>query len=80
MAKKKHKTCWNYRVVKNITKLGVVFEIREVYYESEKINGWSDPLPPQGETLKELKADLKYYGEAFRKPVLLMKNNKLTSP
>jgi hypothetical protein len=59
---------WNYRVIESEG----VFRIHEVYYnEKNEITAISeDPIAPLGETLEELKGDLKYYQQALKRPVL----------
>lgn len=51
-----------------------VYVIHEAYYNKRgQIWGWStDPMHPQGETLQELKNDLKHIALAFKKPILNM--------
>jgi hypothetical protein len=59
---------WNYRVIENKG----MFHIHEVYYnDKEEITAISeDPIAPAGETLEELKGDLKYYQQALKRPIL----------
>ncbi|HJW86876.1 MAG TPA: hypothetical protein VJ440_09610 [Candidatus Brocadiaceae bacterium] len=59
---------WNYRVIEDKK----VFSIYEVYYnDAGEITAITeDPVVPQGETLKELKDDLKYYSAALKHPSL----------
>jgi len=59
---------WNYRVIEHDR----FFAIHEVYYNDKgDITAISeDPMHPQGETLKELKNDMKYFLQAFNRPVL----------
>jgi hypothetical protein len=61
-------TYWNYRVIESED----VFRIHEVYYNSKgEITGFSEnPITPLGDTLEELKGDLKYYLQALDRPVL----------
>ena len=63
---------WDYRVMKRTFKKEIQFAIYEVYYnENDKVELFSEePMYIYGETLKELKRDLKYYKDAFKKPVL----------
>ena len=74
MSNKKPKTnsYWNYRVI--YTKHGNdnIFQIHEVYYNADdSIHAWSkNAIAPMGESLKELKGDIKHFLEAFEKPVL----------
>lgn len=67
---------WNYRVMKRTYK-GMNYEedaydIYEVYYnDNGEVKNWSEsPTYPHGETLEELKEDIKRYEEALNKPVL----------
>lgn len=59
---------WNYRVIEN----DKMFYIHEVYYnDNGDITAISeDPMHPHGETLEELKNDMKYFLQAFNRPVL----------
>jgi hypothetical protein len=59
---------WNYRVIENES----MFHIHEVYYndKGEIIAISEDPIAPAGETLEELKGDLKYYQQAVKRPIL----------
>jgi len=59
---------WNYRVLE--CKLGG-YEIREVYYHEDKpLLSTLDGAYPYGETIKELKKDLKLIAKALDKPIL----------
>lgn len=59
---------WNYRVIEHDR----FFAIHEVYYNDKgEITAISeDPIAPSGESLKELKSDLKYYLQAMNRPIL----------
>lgn len=59
---------WNYRVIESED----VFCIHEVYCNSkEEITAFSkNPITPLGDTLDELRGDLKYYLQALDRPVL----------
>ncbi len=49
----------------------VEFGIYEVYYTNGEPTGWTqDRMEPHGETLDELKEDLKWFQAALTKPVL----------
>ena len=67
---------WNYRIVKRVCdSLGVkedVYAIHEVYYnnKSKPVAVTTNPCHIQGETVEDLKDDLKFYRQAFDKPVL----------
>jgi len=64
---------WNYRIIKHIDKDGdEYFAIHEVYYdEAGNPNGVTeDEVGIHGTNMEELKDDLKYHRNAFRKPVL----------
>jgi len=49
-----------------------VFQIHEVFYGDDgAIDGWTvEPVLPLGESLSELREDVRYFLSAFRKPVL----------
>lgn len=49
-----------------------MYQVHEVYYaEDGSIETWTvDPVEPLGESLTELREDIRYFLAAFRKPVL----------
>lgn len=59
---------WDYRIIEDKEN----FRIHEVYYnDAGEITAISeDSIAPEGETLEELKDDLKYYFAALKRPVL----------
>ena len=59
---------WDYRVIKH----DGMFTIHEVYYNDKGyITSISkDPMGPSGDTLEELKDDMKYFLQALDMPVL----------
>jgi hypothetical protein len=69
---------WNYRIIKrkinrtsNSAETETEYAIHEVYYENDKAVYVSEnPIYPCGETLKELKEDIKIYNLALTKPIL----------
>jgi hypothetical protein len=68
---------WNYRVIKRAFKTPagyteVQHAVYEVYYDEDgSVKAWSmKPTYIVGETLDELKDDLKRYSAAFDKPIL----------
>jgi len=65
---------WNYRVIRKPTPDtdSVVYQIHEVYYrEDGTIEGWTaEPVTPLGESVEELREDIRYFLHAFRRPVL----------
>jgi hypothetical protein len=65
---------WNYRVVNNKGNFGIY----EVYYdENGNANAWSqDPMEPYGESLEELRADLKRMLMALERPLFDLKKEK----
>ena len=66
---------WEYRVIKTIEDDFENFSIHEVY---DDINLWSvNGIEPLGETLAELREDLKMMLRALDKPVLEEVNDKL---
>lgn len=73
---------WNYRVIRHrqasIAASGDAYTIHEVFYDKRgKIDGWSDAMHPLGETISELRSDMRYMSKALKLPVLEIKNNKL---
>jgi len=64
---------WNYRVIRREHEPGeVLFQVHEVYYgEDGSVQSWTaDPVLPSGESLSELREDIRYFLSAFRKAVL----------
>jgi hypothetical protein len=77
---------WNYRVVKMADEVKLKgfpksysYGIYEVYYDKKgKPIGWSsDPMWPIGEDLAELLGDFDYMHQAFSRPILELRGNKL---
>ena len=67
---------WNYRIVTNKDRTS--YGIREIYYEDGGIKLWTERnIPAYGDNLEELKKDLEYMLEAFRKPALVEDSNSL---
>ncbi len=68
---------WDYRVIEDKEN----FRIHEVYYnDAGEIAAISeDSIAPEGETLEELKDDLKYYFAALKRPVLKKDEIKFAS-
>ena len=69
---------WNYRIIKKEFPKHDEneYQIHEVHYDDNgKVKGWAkNPVSPFGSTLNELREDIRYQLNAFRKPVL--KENK----
>ena len=67
---------WDYRVMRRVTKVNgkrdVSFGIYEIFFDEKgKLEGWTeDSVEPHGDTLKDLKTDLKWMTQAFNKPIL----------
>jgi len=64
---------WNYRVIRKEHESGEIhFQIHEVYYSEDGfIQSWTvDPVLPSGESLSELREDIRYFLSAFRKDAL----------
>ena len=58
---------WNYRLIKKNGYIGIY----EVYYSKDKPHSCTEErLAPMGETLKEIKEDLKSMSKALKLPVL----------
>jgi hypothetical protein len=73
---------WNYRVIvsRDVSIVGVdSYALSEVFYGKRgKIEGWTEPgMNPYGDTLKELRSDLRLMCLALKQPVLEVKNGKL---
>jgi len=64
---------WNHRVVKRQAKTtdDVWYEIHEVYYENDEVEGMTEnAISPAGTTLSELKEEIKRMLRCLEKPVL----------
>ena len=65
---------WNHRVIRRYDKKTdtTTFQVHEVFYDdNNKIDGWSEcPVEPMGETISELKNELKYFMKALDEPIL----------
>ena len=63
---------WNYRIIRQETKIGPSFGIHEVYYgPGGKITRWTEnTVGIGGENFMELLYDFVDYAQAFRKPIL----------
>lgn len=65
---------WNYRIIRDKD----YYSIREVYYEKGKPTSWTkDGVTVHGEDYKDLVYGFFLMEKAFRKPVLVIKKNKL---
>jgi len=68
------KMSWNYRIIKEKD----YYYIGEVFYKKDgDIEGWTDPINILDEELDGLKMDYRLIAEAFKKPTLEVKGNKL---
>lgn len=63
---------WNYRIFKKKLAGQDVYEMHEVYYDSDgSIRGWTEnSITPTGETPEELKQDFSRQLLAFELPIL----------
>lgn len=64
---------WNYRIIKKTfaDNDSTQYEIHEVYYEGNSISGWTaNSVKPSGESIAELREDISYFLQAFKRPVL----------
>ncbi len=65
---------WNYRVVRKAFPSSDTqsYEVHEVYYADDgSIESWTaDPVAPQGESSAELREDIRWFLQAFRRPIL----------
>jgi hypothetical protein len=65
---------WNYRVIRKSDKQSseYTYQIHEVYYaDSGDIEGWTEaPVLPLGETVAELREDIRFFMKAFQNPIL----------
>ena len=65
---------WDYRIIKKCGSKSEAasYQIHEVYYRGDGvIDAWTEsPVQPHGDTLHELRADIRFFLQAFRHPVL----------
>jgi len=67
---------WNYRVVKYDTNENIIYRIHEVFYDQDNNIEFftEDAVLPQGDSLKELIADLQFMMDDAKKcPALSLK-------
>ena len=66
---------WNYRIVSEEAPEGEFLQLYEIYYDDGKIIGMlENPSKPYGDNIDELQADMNYMMDAFRRPVLKLKD------
>ena len=76
---------WNYRVVKHVKGDGTPpngdtdYGVYEVYYnEDGTVRGWTErAVSPGGETPKEFRGSLMLYTAAMKRPVLVIRDEKV---
>ncbi len=65
---------WHYRVIRkhHPETDSVTYHVHEVYYQEDgSIDGWTqESVAPLGETVEELREDIRYFLQAFRCPIL----------
>jgi hypothetical protein len=65
---------WNHRVIRKPwpDTDAVFYDLHEVYYTDEgAIEGWTaNPVAPHGESPAELREDVRWFLQAFRRPIL----------
>ena len=64
---------WNYRIIKKTFSDNDCeqYEIHEVYYEGNSISGWTESsVNPSGASVAELREDIRYFLQAFKRPIL----------
>ncbi|MGQ0594298.1 MAG: hypothetical protein ACT4QB_17110 [Gammaproteobacteria bacterium] len=65
---------WNYRVIRKRypESDAISYQIHEVYYaDNGSIEHWTeDPVQPFGETAEELREGIRFFLQAFRRPIL----------
>mgnify|MGYP007032851860 CR=1 FL=1 len=70
---------WNTRVIRKCDETSdtTTFEIYEVHYDdNHQITAWTESaVAPCGETLAELKEDIKHFIEAVQKPILELEHH-----
>ncbi len=72
--KSKAVSYWNYRVIRKLhpDSGAISYQIHEVYYANDgRIEHWTvEPVQPFGETAEELREEIRFYLQAFRRPIL----------
>lgn len=64
---------WNYRIIKTQSAAYLDnFAVHEVYYDDDGLPEMrtEDSVGPSGETMEELRADIRMMMQAFLKPIL----------
>jgi hypothetical protein len=65
---------WNYRVLRKThpDADSASYEVHEVFYQEDgSVDGWTvESVRPFGETVEELREDLRHFLHAFRRPVM----------
>lgn len=65
---------WNYRVIRRRypDSDAISYQIHEVYYaDNGSIEHWTeDPVQPFGESAAELREEIRFFLQAFRRPIL----------
>lgn len=68
---------WNYRVIRkrHLDSNNVSYQVHEVYYDDEgNVESWTEnPVEPYGETAEALREEIRYFLQAFRRPILELK-------
>ena len=71
---------WNYRIIKKeiLESEEKAYQIHEVYFDEQgNTEGWTEsPISPFGATPEELREDIRYQLNAFRKPILKEKKEE----
>ena len=66
--------CWNYRVIRKHypDSDAISYQVHEVYYADNGSieHSTEDPVQPFGETAEELREEIRFFLQAFRRPVL----------
>lgn len=74
-------TYWNYRVIEKrcFESDATSYQIHEVYYADDgSIEHWTEePVQPLGETVAELREDIRLFLQAFRRPILELREGAL---
>ena len=66
---------WNHRVIRKVDEGEVSYQVYEVYYdENGEHEYWTkDAVRPFGETLEELRSDIRSFFHASKMPILEFK-------
>ena len=66
---------WNYRIIKD----GDYYSVCEVFYESKKAVGWSDPITIGGESVEDILKQLEMITQDIKNEILEVNGDTLVA-